>query len=231
MRTSRSREDLDKECLEVQKEKTFCIVTTWDLADSTTVFLLFSKLGTSTSTIMVISLHGSIRMSQSVDKIGLRTLVVVTKADKSPEGLLEKVTADDVNIGLGYVCVRNRIGDESYEEARIEEERLFESHLMLSKIDKSIVGVPVLAQRLVQVQGMIISKTLPEIVKKINEKLTYNLSELDKLPVNLTCVADAMTAFLNLVCFFHFSYMFSSNPHMLLLIISFIYTAQCSTRY
>ncbi|KAL1321100.1 putative dynamin-related protein 4A isoform X1 [Arachis ipaensis] len=58
----------------------------------------------------------SIRMSPSVDKTGLRTLAVVTKADKSPEGLLEK--------------------------------------------------------RLVQVQGMIISKTLPEIVKKINEKLT-----------------------------------------------------------
>ncbi|XP_020959148.1 dynamin-related protein 4C-like isoform X2 [Arachis ipaensis] len=118
----------------------------------------------------------SIRMSQSVDKTGLRTLAVVTKADKSPEGLLEKVTADDVNIGLGYVCVRNRIGDESYEEARIEEERLFESHPMLSKIDKSIVGVPVLAQRLVQVQGMIISKTLSEIVKKITEKLTYKLT-------------------------------------------------------
>ncbi|QHO12578.1 DNA topoisomerase [Arachis hypogaea] len=80
----------------------------------------------------------SIRMSQSVDKTGLRTLAVVTKADKSPEGLLEKVTADDVN--------------------------WFESHPMLSKIDKSIVGVPVLAQRLVQVQGMIISKTLPEII-------------------------------------------------------------------
>nr|GMD13187.1 dynamin-related protein 4C-like [Ipomoea batatas] len=39
------------------------------------------------------------------------------KADKAPEGLLEKVTADDVRIGLGYVCVRNRIGDESYELA------------------------------------------------------------------------------------------------------------------
>ncbi|KAL4343687.1 hypothetical protein HN873_035529 [Arachis hypogaea] len=88
----------------------------------------------------------SIRMSQSVDKTSLRTLAVVIKVDKSPEGLLEKVTADDVN--------------------------WFESHPMLSKIDKSIVGVPVLAQRLVQVQGMIISKTLPEIVKKINEKLT-----------------------------------------------------------
>jgi len=85
-------------------------------------------------------------------------LAVVTKADKSPEGLLEKVTADDVNIGLGYVCVRNRIGDESYEDARIEEQRLFDSHKLLSKIDKSIVGIPVLAQKLVQVQAMSISK-------------------------------------------------------------------------
>lgn len=87
----------------------------------------------------------SIRMSQSVDKAGLRTLAVVTKADKSPEGLLEKVNADEVSIGLGYVCVRNRIGDESYEDARVKEQRLFEFHPLLSKIDKSIVGVPVLA--------------------------------------------------------------------------------------
>ncbi|XP_043816125.1 putative dynamin-related protein 4A [Manihot esculenta] len=41
----------------------------------------------------------SIRMSRQVDKTGERTLAVVTKSDKAPEGLLEKVTADDVNIG------------------------------------------------------------------------------------------------------------------------------------
>ncbi|KAL6189837.1 hypothetical protein ACLB2K_036238 [Fragaria x ananassa] len=67
-------------------------------------------------------------MSQSVDKTGERTLAVVTKVDKAPEGLLEKVTADDVNIGLGYVCVRNRIGDETYEEARDIAHQLFETH-------------------------------------------------------------------------------------------------------
>ncbi|KAK6945671.1 Dynamin GTPase effector [Dillenia turbinata] len=66
----------------------------------------------------------SIRMSQRVDRTGGRTLAVVTKADKAPEGLLEKVTADDVNIGLGYVCAKNRVGDETYEEARVEEESL-----------------------------------------------------------------------------------------------------------
>lgn len=141
----------------------------------------------------------SIRMSQIVDKTGDRTLAVVTKADRAPEGLMEKVTADDVNIGLGYVCVRNRIGDESYEEARQEEARLFESHHLLSKIDKSIVGIPVLAQRLVQIQASSIAKNLPDIVRSINEKLSENLSELEKLPQNLTSIAEAMTAFMRII--------------------------------
>ncbi|KAK2977187.1 hypothetical protein RJ640_008812 [Escallonia rubra] len=140
----------------------------------------------------------SIRMSQRVDRLGQRTLAVVTKADKAPEGLREKVTADDVNIGLGYVCVRNRIGDESYEEARLEEARLFEVHPLLSKIDKSMVGIPVLAQRLVQIQASIISKCLPEIVQKIVGKLNAYVSELNKLPQKLSSTAEAMIAFMRI---------------------------------
>ncbi|KAK6945673.1 Dynamin stalk domain [Dillenia turbinata] len=141
----------------------------------------------------------SIRMSQRVDRTGERTLAVVTKADKAPEGLLEKVTADDVNIGLGYVCVRNRVGDETYEEARVEEAKLFESHPLLSKIDKSIVGIPVLAQKLVQIQAMSISRSLPDIVKTINLKLSNNVSELNKMPQNLSSIAEAMTAFMRII--------------------------------
>ncbi|XP_030477415.2 dynamin-related protein 4C-like [Syzygium oleosum] len=141
----------------------------------------------------------SIRMSQMVDKTGRRTLAVVTKADKAPEGLLEKVTADDVNIGLGYVCVRNRIGDESYEEARLEEAKLFHTHPLLCKIDKSIVSVPVLAQKLTQIQATIMAKCLPEIVKKINDKLNANVAELKRMPKNLSSVAEAMTAFMQIL--------------------------------
>ncbi|XP_058222948.1 putative dynamin-related protein 4A [Rhododendron vialii] len=132
----------------------------------------------------------SIRMSQLVDKSGERTLAVVTKADKAPEGLLEKIIADDVYIGLGYVCVRNRIGEESYEEAREEEAHLFQSHPLLSKIDKSIVGVPVLAQKLVHIQATIISKCLPEIVLKINDKLNSSVSELSMLVSELNMLAS-----------------------------------------
>ncbi|XP_017977678.1 PREDICTED: dynamin-related protein 4C [Theobroma cacao] len=141
----------------------------------------------------------SIRMSQKVDKTGERTRAVVTKADRAPEDLFEKVTADDVNIGLGYVCVRNRIGDESYEEARREEARLFQTHPHLSMIDKSIVGVPVLAQKLVQIQANIIARCLPVIVKNISEKLNANVSELERMPKALTSVADAMTAFMRII--------------------------------
>eukprot|EP01018_Ginkgo_biloba_P019763 Gb_28389 [translate_table: standard] len=47
----------------------------------------------------------SIRMCQRVDEEGKRTLAVVIKVDKAAQGLLQKVTVDAVNIGLGYVCV------------------------------------------------------------------------------------------------------------------------------
>ncbi|KAM3288295.1 hypothetical protein P3S67_021725 [Capsicum chacoense] len=144
----------------------------------------------------------SIRMSQKVDKIGARTLAVVTKADKAPEGLLEKVTNDEVNIGLGYICVRNRIGKESYEAARKNEAGLFENHPLLSKIDKSMVGIPVLAQKLVCIQATIISKPLPDIERKINDKLSTNLAEINRLPQHLSSMAEALTTFMRILSSF-----------------------------
>ncbi|OMO92909.1 hypothetical protein CCACVL1_06725 [Corchorus capsularis] len=122
-----------------------------------------------------------------------------TKANRAPEELLEKVTADDVNIGLGYVCVRNRVGDESFEEARMEAAALFETHPQLSRIDKSIVGIPVLAQKLVQIQANIIVRCLPLIVKNISEKLNANVAELENLPKALVSAADVMTAFMRII--------------------------------
>ncbi|PON69182.1 Dynamin superfamily [Trema orientale] len=141
----------------------------------------------------------SIRMSQSVDKTGERTLAVITKSDKAPEGLLEKVTSDGANTGLGYVRVRTRVGDESYEEARFEESTLFQTHSELSKIDQSIVGIPVLAQKLMQIQAKSIARNLPDIVKKINDKLNQNVAKFNKLPKAVSSVAEAMTAFIRII--------------------------------
>ncbi|CAF1828146.1 unnamed protein product [Brassica napus] len=146
------------------------------------------------------SIYESIRMSKKVDKNGERTLAAVTKADLQPEGIVEKVTADDVSIGLGYVCVRNRVGDETYEEARKQEELLFKTHPLLSKIDENIVGIPVLAQRLVEIQAKMIARCLPELAQKINEKLDNSIHELNKLPTVITSSSEALMTFMNIIC-------------------------------
>ena len=103
------------------------------------------------------------------------------------------------NIGLGYVCVRNRIGNESYEDARKEETALFATHQLLSKIDKSTVGIQVLAQNLVRIQANIIAKCLPDIVRKIDEKLKKSISELNGMPRRLVSVAEVMAAFTGII--------------------------------
>ncbi|XP_057834795.2 dynamin-related protein 4C [Cryptomeria japonica] len=141
----------------------------------------------------------SIRMSQTVDPNGERTLAVVTKCDKAPEGLLEKVTVDAVNIGLGYVCVRNGIGDETNAEARQREKQLFDSHPLLKKIDKEMVGIPLLAEKLMQIQATTINTTLPQICNQIDDMLAKRQSELSSLPQHLCNRQEADVAFVKLL--------------------------------
>lgn len=137
----------------------------------------------------------SIKMSKHVDERGERTLAVVTKCDRAPEGLLEKVTMNAVDIRLGYVCVINRIGDETNEQARKNEKVLFESHPKLKKIDKSIVGIPVLAKKLMQIQGKSINKSMPTVVKKIAAMLSERQVELTNLPQHLCSPGEANVLF------------------------------------
>ncbi|KAJ9551288.1 hypothetical protein OSB04_015333 [Centaurea solstitialis] len=86
---------------------------------------------------------------------------------------------------------------------KIENEKPHFSTHSLSKIDKSMIGVLGLATRLVEIQYMIISKCLPDIVKKINERLNAPVSELNKLPGSLTRW-DSVSSFLSSLGFsFH----------------------------
>ncbi|KAJ7570156.1 hypothetical protein O6H91_01G108500 [Diphasiastrum complanatum] len=112
----------------------------------------------------------SIRMSQLADKEGKRTLAVVTKVDKAPEGLYEKVTSDAVNIGLGYICVRNR-----------------------SRL--SMVGIPMLAYRLTCIQAQMIQGCLPGLYQQIFDALHKRRRELDSLPTGFQDNAEARVLF------------------------------------
>ncbi|OIT27178.1 dynamin-related protein 4c [Nicotiana attenuata] len=92
-----------------------------------------------------------------------------------------------VDKGVGYVCVRNRIRNES---SPSEVARLFETHVLLSKMDKSMVHIPVLAHKLVQIQANISSKCLPNVVRRI--------TSLNEFVQNLGSVAEALAAFMQI---------------------------------
>jgi GTP-binding protein EngB required for normal cell division len=139
----------------------------------------------------------SIRMSQQVDKEGKRTLAVVTKVDKAPEGLLEKVTTDAVNIGLGYVCVRNRTqNDDTISVARLREIELFDSHPALKDLDRNMVGIPALARKLTKIQSDVVKGCLPQIHKQMCDALHKRRQQLDNLPKGIVSNYDAIQVFL-----------------------------------
>ncbi|KAK7332105.1 hypothetical protein VNO80_28852 [Phaseolus coccineus] len=67
-------------------------------------------------------------------------------------------------------------------------------------ITKEGIQLPtiVVVEKLVQIQAVSISKLLPEIVKKINDKLGSQLSKLEKFPRKLTSLVDVMSAFMHI---------------------------------
>jgi hypothetical protein len=86
----------------------------------------------------------SMRMLLQVDENGERNLVVVIVVNKVPKGLM-----DVVNRGLGCVYARKKVEDKLHEEARKREAKLFISHPGLNMLNKSMMGIHVLAKRLV----------------------------------------------------------------------------------
>ncbi|KAK9104556.1 hypothetical protein Scep_021400 [Stephania cephalantha] len=62
-----------------------------------------------------------------------------------------------------------------------------------------MVAIPVLAQKLVKIQTSIIGKCLPKIVKKVDEKHTQNVLELNTLPQKLNNIAEAMKVLVKVI--------------------------------
>ncbi|GJP35546.1 hypothetical protein CLOM_g20052 [Closterium sp. NIES-68] len=135
----------------------------------------------------------SIVMSQEVDNDGDRTLAVVTKVDRAPDGLYEKIQGNSVRIGLGYVCVRNRTdADASHAAARLAETGFFDGHPELSKIEPDSRGIPALAQRLAAIQAKRVADSIPRIRQSIQKTLIAKEDELQRIPYAANSDAAAL---------------------------------------
>lgn len=141
-----------------------------------------------------------IKMSKEADRKGERTLAVVTKVDKCPEDLYDKVMSNTIEIGLGYVCVRNRIDEDcSYEDARQKERELFENNPHLSQIPGSMVGVSTLAEKLMHIQAESIGRLLPRIVADIDKAYTSKRQMLEIIPQGASSPVEAHMLFIRLL--------------------------------
>ncbi|KAL0644280.1 hypothetical protein Bca4012_042570 [Brassica carinata] len=70
---------------------------------------------------------------------------------------------------------------------------------MLSLIDEDIVGIPVLAQKLMHIQATMIARCLPEIVRKINMKMENAVLELNKLPMVMASTGEALMTLMDII--------------------------------
>jgi hypothetical protein len=125
----------------------------------------------------------SIKISHTVDKTSLGILAIFTKVVKSSEGLFEKVIVDDVNIGLGYICVRNRI-----EEAK----KNAPSIIFIDEFDATVAKRE---KTLGEVERMIVSQ-LMTLMDGLNSHV-YVIMVLCLVPGMLLCIVKFWGSFAN----------------------------------
>ncbi|KAF3601304.1 hypothetical protein F2Q69_00036703 [Brassica cretica] len=105
----------------------------------------------------------------------------------------ERVDTDEEHIAESICTATEAIA------GKMQEESLFKTHPLLCMIDHDIVGIPVLAQKLIQIQATMIGRCLPVIVQKINEKMETSEFELKKLPMVMTSSGEALMTFMNII--------------------------------
>ncbi|KAL3574310.1 hypothetical protein D5086_024923 [Populus alba] len=101
-----------------------------------------------------------------------------------------------------------RKGVEEYEDAsvntevelHVEHDAIFHDHVpIVSYYNDRITPLLDAVDRLRQLQANIIAKCLPDIVRKIDEKLKKSISELNGMPRRLVSVAEVMAAFSGII--------------------------------
>lgn len=126
-------------------------------------------------------------------------LVITCDQKRCPTNIMDTVKSLASKLGLGYLFVRNRTNfKDTFEQAMKSENHLFRTHVHLSKIPKSLVGIPNLVEKIANIQPFMLFNALPNITSEIDQRLQQSLSTLNGLPVQISST-NAIPAFSNLV--------------------------------
>ena len=139
-----------------------------------------------------------LKLARTADKIGVRTLGVITKPDTLIEGSVSEdmyislARNQDVEFRLGWHLIKNMDSDKgqsTLDKRNTEEERFF-SEGAWKDLPRSLVGVGTLRDRLSKVLLGQIATELPSLIDEIEVKINGCVNKLDKLGEPPATVAE-----------------------------------------
>ena len=154
-----------------------------------------------------VDIHNSeiLNAAQEADPAGERTICVLTKPDLVDEGAEESVMKllqnQVVNLKLGFHAVKCR-GQKalnkgvSIAEGLVHESSFFETHPIWKDIDKNLLGIPTLTEKLMSLLQNHIANALPDVIEEIDQLLKKAKTESLKLGAALE-TDGARRAFFN----------------------------------
>lgn len=118
----------------------------------------------------------ALRIAQSYDKDGHRTIGVVSKCDLVPESsdIIQKIRMtreNDVKLALGYVAVKNKGPTEDDVNIEKAEQELFATHRVLRQLQPYERGYTTLSKKIVELQSSRVDRFIPEVRKLVRQKL------------------------------------------------------------
>lgn len=128
----------------------------------------------------------ALRIAQSYDPNGERTIGVVSKCDLVPAGsdIVKKIRMareSDVKLALGFVAVRNKGPLNASENVENEEHNLFHSHPELKHLRASEWGYKSLTQKVVKLQSKQVISFLPKVKRIVQSEICKTREKLNNL--------------------------------------------------
>ena len=144
----------------------------------------------------------SLEIARNNDPEIKRTLTIVTKIDRrEPSTFLKQL--EEVNVGLGAICVRNRTQEEVEKNLPfvelLEREKLALSERDLTSIPDACKGIPRLVAQLVRLQKDMLLQFKPVLRKKLDDVRRSKGRELEKMPVNYKTDTEKNQIFLTMM--------------------------------
>lgn len=168
-----------------------------DVIEKQTVELTRKMIGTHPNTLVLVVLSATedfatskaLQLARKVDRLGERTIGVVTKIDGLPIGshIVRKMSGDEIPLAHGYFAVRNRTqaeveADMPLSHLQEREATLFQEHPDLCQLPAEQRGMPALLAKIAKEQGKRLDAAVPELRAQIKQRIAENSKRHHKLP-------------------------------------------------